>query len=97
MYSPSNSSGLQTGDAAIMNKPGLLHGYSLISNGTDAATLVIYDNASAASGTAIGKATLPASAVGSKDVIFSSPIVCNNGIYADVTTANYIIYFSVGL
>ncbi len=92
-----NSSGLLSADTAILAQPGMLHGYSLISNGTDAGTLVIYDNKSAASGTAIAKATLPATTVGSKDVVFSSPIVCNNGIYADVTTAGFIVYYSVGL
>lgn len=90
------SSDLQTADAIVFAKPCKLHAVTLIANGTDAGTIVLHDNASAASGTTVAKIALPASAVATNTITFPEPIVCRNGIYGNVTTANYIVYYSVG-
>lgn len=99
MYSAIISSGLKSADAAILATPGLLHGVMVISDATNVASVVVYDNASAASGTALAKLSIPASTTAPQTIMFNVPIACHNGIYADVagTGANYIVYFSSGL
>ena len=93
---PSNrSSGLKTADAVIHADKAILAGVHIITDGTNDATLVLYDNASAASGTEVFKQVV----TGTNDAIpYSMPdggIYCKNGIYADVTGtgAGYIVFF----
>lgn len=90
------SSDLQTADAVVYAKPCKLHGVTLIANGTDAAIIQLHDNSSAASGTTVAKISLPASVVDTVSITFPEPIICKNGIYGNVTTANYIVYYSAG-
>lgn len=92
------SSGLKSADAAISALPARLHGVYVISDASNVASVVVYDNASAASGTAVAKLSIAASTTAPQYITFNQPIVCNNGIYADVsgTGANYIIYYSLG-
>lgn len=92
------SSGLKTADAAIAATGARLHGVMVISDATNVASVVIYDNASAASGTVLAKLSIPANTTAPQYVIFNHPITANLGIYADVsgTGANYIVYYSLG-
>lgn len=94
MSCPANSSGLKVADAVICVRPCKLKSIQLLADGTNAATVVLYDNASAASGTVIAKVIVDAT---STYEWFTSDagIVCNNGIYADVTGtgAEYIVHF----
>lgn len=70
-------------DQAVRATEGWFGGYSVIeSGGSNAATVRIYDNASAASGTLIGAVNLAAG--GSADISFVKPTWCVNGIYVDV-------------
>lgn len=94
---PSKSSGRRTADAAILARPGRLTGLVLEGDGTNAASVIIYDNASAASGTELYKLMLKAS---SNDLILTAVlpeggIECFNGLYADVTGtgAAYIVHY----
>ena len=91
---PSKSSGRQTGDAAVLAAPGELHGVLLEGDGTNAVTLIVYDNASAASGTILCKVLLDA---GLTQEIFvpMRGIEAVNGLYCDVTGtgAAYIVYY----
>lgn len=103
MSRPATSSGRKTADAAIAARPCLLKSVILEGDGTNAATVILYDNASAASGTVLAKLLLSAVGTATDKVpmyaAFESKdgIECNNGIYADVTGtgAAYIVHFSL--
>lgn len=90
----SRSSGLQAADAAIANGRNRINAVTLITDGTNAASVILYDNASAASGTVLAKVTA-AGAQNTMHVIFENPVVAEEGVYADVTGtgAGYIVYF----
>lgn len=79
---PATSSGLLSADAAVATKSAKIHSVILI-GGSDAATVTVYDNPSAASGTVLVKL---ACAAGASEV-YHAPvgIVVNNGIYVDVS------------
>lgn len=90
----SQSSGLKTSDAAVLESAGYLTGVLILADGTNEAIVVIYDNASAASGNIIFKGIV---AAGKKfgGGLFSSQIRFKNGCYVDVsgTNAAYIVYY----
>lgn len=90
----SRSSGLKTADAVIGTGRNRINAITLITDGTNAASVIVYDNASAASGLELGKVSA-AGAQNTVHVIFENPVVAENGIYADVTGtgAAYIVYF----
>jgi len=90
----SQTSGEQTSDAAIVASGCYLSAIWAITDGTNNAKVIIYDNASAASGTVVGELTIVgASHFGGRDWLY--PIVMRNGIYVDVTGtgASYIIEY----
>lgn len=95
MNSTSLSSGLKTSDTAILDRRGILTGVMIVTDKTNDASLIIYDNASAASGTALFKGLV----VGTEDSRYfdlgSLNVRCVNGLYADVsgTGAEYIVYY----
>lgn len=94
------ASGRKTADTAICAIACKLHGIILENDGTNACSAIVYDNASAASGTVLAKVLLPASStVLSLPIIFNAPVAALNGIYVDVTGtgAAYEVYFSPGL
>lgn len=92
------SSGLKTSDAAISAPTKTvgtrLWGAVVIADGTNAANVILYDNASAASGTVLLQVNVAAGGVFDGGVL-PVPITCTNGIYADVggTNAKYIVYY----
>jgi hypothetical protein len=89
----SRSSGLKTADAVIATGRNRINAITLI-GGSTASSVIVYDHPSAASGVVVGKATQATSAV-TTHIIFENPVVCEDGIFADVTGtgAEYIIYF----
>lgn len=91
------SSGLKSADAAIYAAECKLHGLFVLTDGTNAATVVLYDNASAASGTELAKYVVPGASL-SGYVHFDCPVGASKGIYADVsgTGANYIVHYAIG-
>jgi hypothetical protein len=93
MY-PCTSSGLQTGSAAIIARPALLHGITLI-QASAACTAIAYDNATTNAGTVLEEVnnTVNASTV---NVKFTHPVECSKGIYVALTGtgANYIVHYS---
>ncbi len=97
MNSPATSSGLLTADTAVLSAPGRLLSVQLIADGTNAATLIIYDNTSAA-GTVLAKLSLAATGTYQDAHLPAEGFACNKGIYADVTGtgAAFIIGFSQG-
>ena len=90
----SRSSDLKSADGIIATGRSRVNAVTLITDGTNAANVILYDNASAASGLVLAKVSA-AGAQNTVHVIFENPVITENGIYADVTGtgANYIVYF----
>lgn len=88
------SSGLKTANAVIASGKNRINSVTLITDGTNAGTIVIYDNASAASGTVLAKVKCSGAGL-VQHVVFENPVVAQDGIYADVTGtgAEYIVYY----
>lgn len=91
------SSGRKTADAAIVTRPTRLVSVILEGDGTNAASVTLYDNASAASGTVLAKVLLQASGPMYTQFMIPEGVECSNGIYADVagTGAAYIVHYSL--
>lgn len=90
------SSGLKSADAAIAVGVNRVNSVELFSNGTDACSVVLYDNSAAASGTVLAKVTIGAASLKTTEqVVFMNPVRAENGIYADVTGtgAGYIVHY----
>jgi len=94
MATSSITSDLQTTSKSIATGKNRINAVSFLGDGTNPGSLVVYDNASAASGKVLAKATTRASDV-QNHIIFTMPVVAENGIYASVTGtgASYIIYY----
>lgn len=88
------SSGLQTGDAAISARAANVCGIILIPDGTNACTLVLYNNPDDNSGTVLAKHTIAAGEAGTAGYLPPFEIPADIGIYADHTTCQgYIVYY----
>lgn len=90
----SRSSGLKTADAVIQTGRNRINAVTLITDGTNAASVIVYDNPSAASGLVLAKVTA-SGAQNTMHVIFENPVAAEDGLYADVTGtgAGYIVYY----
>ena len=93
-------SSTQTGDAAVLTSgPGYFYGISCKTDGTNAVTFQLYDNASEASGTRIGHDYICSTSSTNRVCVFGwePPIPFTNGIYVDVTssdtTPDYVVYY----
>lgn len=88
------TSGLLSASAAVYALPGKLWGLSL-SPAAAASTLIIYDNASAASGTVLAKLVVPANSA-TVDIVFNQGIQAQIGIYASLSgaAADAVVYYS---
>ncbi len=97
MSTPGTSSGLVVADAAIMGGSGRLLSVQLIADGTNPATLVLYDSA-AASGTAVCKLSIAATGTYADATLPADGVWCNTGIYADIggTGAACIVTYAKG-
>jgi hypothetical protein len=87
------SSGLKTSDGVIYAGPCRLKGVQVGADGTNAATAILYDNASAASGTVVSKVIVDATLTHENHAM---DIICNNGLYLDIggTGAEVIVEFA---
>jgi len=96
MQPANRSSGLKTADGVIRANKAILAGVHINTDGTNDALVVLYDNASAASGTVVFQQTVTG---GDDSIPFSMPdggVYCKNGLYADITTSgtmSFIVYF----
>lgn len=90
------SSGLKTADGVIVNRPCRLHGIMVGADGTNAATVVLHDNASAASGTVVAKAIVDATAT-HENWHSDVGVECSNGLYLNIdgTGAEVIVHYSL--
>lgn len=80
------SSGRIAADGIVLARPGHLHAVALAAAAGAAATLILYDNASAASGTRLLTLTAPAG----ESVTFCphAAWAASLGVYADIGGAN---------
>ena len=78
------SSGLKSADAVICDRSCRLLSVQVIADGTNAATAILYDNASAASGTVVSKIIVDATLT-FESFQSTCGIECSNGLYLDVT------------
>lgn len=82
-----------TAGKVIKNSPGLLHGLVVNTDGTNAVTVTVYDNAAAASGTIVAKITvLAADRTGG---LVGIDVGCDNGIFVVIsgTGGTAILYY----
>lgn len=88
------SSGLQTTDQLLFTGRNRINAVTLLGDGVNAATISVYDNTSA-TGKVVAKIKLGASHPHSHHIMFENPVLCENGIYADVTGtgAEYIVFY----
>lgn len=70
-------------DQAVLATRGIYKGFTVRETAGATATLVVYDNASAASGTIIEQIALAANE--SARELYPNGVWCDNGIYVDVT------------
>ncbi len=91
--STSRSSGTLTADGVVVDRPTLLCGIAINAAAANV-TAILYDNASAASGTVLAKLQVDSTTVKSKQVWFDRPVKAFNGIYLDIsgTGAEAIVY-----
>lgn len=83
MANNSTSSGLLAASAAVATRPSAITSVSLVGDGTNAATVIVYNN-TAASGTVVAKLSV-SSGQPHAFAHFDNPIDCSNGIYAAIS------------
>ena len=88
------SSGLIGEDYNVTKGPGLLYGVLIITDGSNDGAVVVYDNATSASGTVLFKGKV-AGAGNFGGGTWEVPVRFTNGIYVDMTGTgmSYIIYY----
>ena len=84
----------KTAAAAITTSSGIFHGLIVSTDGTNAVTVSIYDNASAASGMELIPTTVITSSSSDRvQAISISPAVrYHKGVYVDITTSGTVTY-----
>lgn len=94
MSNPSKSSGLKSSSVAIAGSHSIVMGITAIADGTNAATITLYDSASAASGTELAQIIVDA---GLTTEIFhiDGGVEAFNGIYLSLsgTGAKAIVHY----
>lgn len=86
------SSGELSGDGIVSSDPTRVSSVLILTDGTNAATVILYDN-TAASGTKVFEAGIPGAEL-SYLFDFPIPIACKSGLYLDIdgTGASCIVY-----
>lgn len=87
------STGVLNADTLIFTGRNRINALTVFTDGTNAATVDIYDNTSAANKIAVKGKCAGANLV--EHFIFENPVYVENGIYADVTGtgATFIVYY----
>lgn len=90
------SSGRKTADAVICARPARLLSVILEGDGTNACSVVLYDNATTNSGTVLAEVLLPASGIKYQQFMLPCGVEASFGIFADVTGtgAAYVVHTS---
>lgn len=97
MSCPATSSGLKSSSGVILAMPGTLRGVIAGADGTNAATIIIYDNATTNAGTVLCKIVVDAGAT-HESVILEAGISANAGLYCALsgTGAEAVVLFDAG-
>lgn len=90
------SDDLITSSAVVHAHPCRLKALTVLTDGSNDATVTIYDHASAASGTVLAKGILPAADRTGYMVFPGRGVAAMNGAYAELTTANCIVLYEPG-
>lgn len=86
-------SGEKTADALIKSGPGNFDGIVVVTDGTNAVTLDIYDNTAASGKKLIPTTVITTSAADRvRSIGFTNPVKFNTGIYVDITCAGTVKY-----
>lgn len=85
------TSGELNADTAVRTTNARLWGVQVLTDGTNAATLIIYDNASAATGTKLMTIKVPGATL-CDSLFFPIPVAASNGLYADITGTGAVFY-----
>lgn len=87
----------KTADAIILATKGAFRGIAITPDGTNVCKVVIYDNASAYSGTILWEQTIDAGSKDTKGIMLNFPMYADNGITADITiasgTCTYVVFY----
>tara|TARA_R110002126_G_scaffold134222_1_gene278365 strand:- start:460 stop:753 length:294 start_codon:yes stop_codon:yes gene_type:complete len=90
------SSGLKTADAVVSDRRSILAGVNIVTGGTNDATIIIYDNASAASGVVLFKMVLTGALDGQYYELPEGGVRAKDGLYVDITSTAggaYIVHY----
>ena len=97
-YEVATSSGRKTASVAITATPALLHSITADADTTGLIVVTVFDNATAASGTALERIEIVA---GTSSITrnFTTPISANNGLFVEIlnntdTACGAIVHFS---
>lgn len=88
------SSGLLAASGVVLAEPGVVTGLTATTDGTNDATVILYDNAAAAAGTVLAKLTVKGANVnGTLDMYL--PIRASAGVYLSLTGtgANALVWY----
>lgn len=91
MKEPATASGRQTADAVICARQAVLFSVVLIGDGTNAASLIVYDNPASAAGTELLRMSMVGAGTYQQFEI-SEGIRALTGIYVDVSGAGAAYY-----
>ena len=91
------SSGLVTESAVISAVPARLMGLTVLTDGSNSATVILYDSASSAEGTVLDKVILAAADRTGRINYSKDGVQAANGIYASLTNANVVVHFVPGM
>ena len=83
-YESSISSGILASSSVVYAKPCKLTDLAVYTDGTNQVTAILYDNATAASGTVIGKVIVPGAALNG-GLVIPIPVRAQNGIYISLS------------
>lgn len=88
------STGVLNADTLIFTGRNRINALTVFTDGTNTATVDLYDNTSAANKIAVKGVCLGATLA--RHFIFENPVICENGIFADVTGtgATFIVYYA---
>ncbi len=87
-----------TADALVRTGEAHIYGIVIATDGTNAVTLDIHDGTTVAGSTIMPTTVIPTSATQrSGSIGFDPPVMCNDGIYVNITTAgtlSYTVYYN---
>ena len=86
----------KTADSAAVAEAGYLCGIIIATDGTNAVTLDMYDNATAASGTNIVPTLVITTSASNRGTAIAVNRAISNGVYVDITTSgtlSYVVYY----